>query len=409
MRVRWPLYGLRSFLCAYTLEALNMRFDTLDRKIVLSLLVLILPVSTPPCFAQTNVEPPEVDCPAAFRAYSSGGTPLLDLLLNPEAKAVVDRDLPGFLAKLPPMLTKPTPPTLADILTIRGMSSEFFPIPEAALDKLDKDLALVPVTREAAITRCARYDHTPPVLPDKLAHPAILIFSKSNGFRDDPSVNAAEAAFKAMAGRRHWTLFFTENAAVFNASDLKRFDAVVWNNVSGDVLTVAQRTAFKAYLENGGGFAGVHGSGGDFFYDWDWYADTLIGARFKGHPMSPQFQAAKLMVEDGANPIVHGVQPEWTMTDEWYSFKTDPHQAGAHVLVTLDEKSYKPTAGKVDLRMGNHPIAWTQCIGKGRSFYTAIGHRPESYSEPNTNRLIEQGLTWAAGLGQSACRAEQAR
>jgi hypothetical protein len=75
----------------------------------------------------------------------------------------------------------------------------------------------------------------------------------------------------------------------------------------------------------------------------------------------------------------------------------------------LDEKSYKPTAGKVDLRMGNHPIAWTQCIGKGRSFYTAIGHRPESYSEPNTNRLIEQGLTWATGLGQSACRAEQTR
>ena len=263
---------------------------------------------------------------------------------------------------------------------------------------------MVPVTRDAAIARCARYDHTPPVLPEKLAHPALLVFSKSNGFRDDPSVNGATEAFKTMATHEHWTLFFTDNAAVFNTEDLKRFDAVVWNNVSGDVLTTEQRKDFKAYLEGGGGFAGVHGSGGDFFYDWDWYADTLIGARFKAHPMSPQFQAAKLKVDDGKNLIVEGLQPEWTMTDEWYSFKTSPRRNGADVLVTLDETSYHPMAGKVDLKMGDHPIAWTQCIGKGRSFYTAIGHRPESYTEPNTNRLIEQGLAWAAGAGQNTCR-----
>lgn len=235
----------------------------------------------------------------------------------------------------------------------------------------------------------------------------MLVFSKSNGFRDDPSVNAAEAALKTMAAQKHWSEFSTDNAAVFNARDLARFDVVVWNNVSGDVLTVDQRKDFKAYLENGGGFAGLHGSGGDFFYDWDWYADTLIGARFKAHPMSPQFQAAKLKVDDSKNPIAGGLSPDWTMTDEWYSFKTNPRKNGADVLVTIDESTYQPMAGKMDLRMGDHPIAWTQCIGRGRSFYTAIGHRPETYTEPNANRLIEQGVASAAGLGKSACRAEQ--
>jgi uncharacterized protein len=97
------------------------------------------------------------------------------------------------------------------------------------------------------------------------------------------------------------------------------------------------------------------------------------------------------------------------MEDEWYSFKTNPRQNGAHVLVTLDESTYKPMAGKLDLRIGDHPIAWTRCIGNGRSFYTAIGHRPGSYGEPNTNRLIEQGLGWAAGLGPSSCQAGQTR
>jgi uncharacterized protein len=386
-----------------------MCYDVLNKRRIFLLIAVALLVAGPHCMVAEGVSDPEVDCPAAFRGYSSGGTPLLDLLLNPQAKAVVERDLPGFLSKLPPVLMKPAPPTLADILTIRIMSSEFSAIPEEALNKLDKDLALVPVTREAAVARCARYDHTPPVLPAHLDHPAMLVFSKSNGFRDDPSVNAAEAALKAMAGREHWNLFFSDNAAVFNAPDLKRFDAVIWNNVSGDVLTVAQRQAFKAYIENGGGFAGVHGSGGDFFYDWDWYPDVLIGAQFKAHPMSPQFQAAKLKLDDNKNPIVRGLQPEWTMTDEWYSFKTNPRKSGADVLVTLDENTYKPAAGTVDLRMGDHPIAWTQCIGKGRSFYTAIGHRPESYAETNTNRLIQQGVAWAAGLEPGSCRAEQSR
>jgi len=385
-----------------------MCFEIRNRKLILPVLTLTLLASVPACFAGEDAKFQEVDCPAAFRAYSSG-TPLLDLLLNPETKAVVERDLPGFLAKLPPILAKPTPPTLADILTIRIMSSEFSPMPAEALDKLDQDLALVHVTREAAVARCARYDHTPPVLPETLNRPAMLVFSKSNGFRDDPSVNAAEAALRTMAGRRHWSAFFTDSAAVFNERDLKRFDVVVWNNVSGDVLTVGQRENFKAYLENGGGFAGLHGSGGDFFYDWDWYAESLIGVRFKSHPSSPQFQAAKLKVDDSKNAIVGGLQPEWTMTDEWYSFKTSPRLNGADVLVTLDESTYKPLAGKMDLRMGDHPIAWTRCINKGRSFYTAIGHRPESYVEPNTNRLIEQGIAWAAGVGQSACQAGQTR
>ncbi len=381
-----------------------MPIDHREFRLRKTLLGFILLVSVASCAAARAGAPDETDCPAAFRAYSTAGTPLLDLLLNPKTKAVIDQDAPGFLTGLPKMLTGATPPTLADILTIRNLTSEFIPMPETTLDKLDQDLAQISPTHADAVARCARYDHTPPQLPVELKRPAILVFSKSNGFRDDPSVNAGEAALKQIAESEHWSIVYTDNAAVFNAADLKRFNAVVWNNVSGDVLTMAQRKDFKSYVEQGGGFAALHGSGGDFYYDWDWYADTLIGARFRSHPMSPQFQAAKLKVDDTKDAIVQGVQPEWTMTDEWYSFKNDPRAKGAHILVTLDESTYRPMTGKVDIRMGDHPIAWTQCVGNGRSFYSAIGHRPEGYSEPNTKRLIEQGVAWAAGLGQSSCQ-----
>ena len=302
------------------------------------------------------------------------------------------------------MLTGATPPTLADVLTIRIISGEFMKVPDATLTKLDKDLAEVPNTRESAVARCARYDQVAPMLPEKIEHPAILVFSKSNGFRDNPSVNAGLALLKEIGERHHYGMVFTENAAVFNAKDLKRFDAVVWNNVSGDVLTMQQREDFKNYVLHGGGFAGFHGSGGDPYYDWDWYADTLIGARFLSHPMSPQFQDAKVKVDDSHDAIVSGLPAEWTMADEWYSFKSDPRAKGAHVLATLDESTYSPMRGKTDLRMGDHPIAWTQCLGNGRSFYTAIGHRPESYSEPNAKKLMEAGVVWAAGAGGSSCK-----
>jgi type 1 glutamine amidotransferase len=381
-----------------------MSIPRLNRRSALTLLALaFIPFSAPrPAIAAAASG--GTDCPAAFRPFSTD-TPLLDLLLNSAAKEIVDRDLPGFLAGLPRFLTGATPPTLADVLTIKVIASEFVPVPKSTLDKLDKELAAVPLTREAALVRCARYDETPPVLPEIPTHPAILVFSKSNGFRDDPSVNAGAAALKAMGERRHWSTVFSDNAAVFNAADLKRFDAVVWNNVSGDVLTVPQRRDFKAYIENGGGFAGFHGSGGDPYYDWDWYADTLIGARFLNHPMAPQFQAAKLHVDDARDPIVRNLPAEWTMTDEWYSFKTDPRAKGAHILVTLDETTYKPMSRNMDIHMGDHPIVWTQCVGNGRSFYSAIGHRPEGYSEPNTNKLLEQGVAWAAGLGPGHCSA----
>ena len=110
--------------------------------------------------------------------------------------------------------------------------------------------------------------------------------------------------------------------------------------MSGDALTVPQEDAFKKWLLNGGGFAGMHGSGGDPVYVWDWYADTLIGARFKGHPMSPQFQQARVVIEDRNSAITAGLGDGWTMTEEWYTFEKSPREKGVHVLATLDESTY---------------------------------------------------------------------
>ena len=338
------------------------------------------------------------DCPLAHQPYSTS-TPIIDLEINPATRAILAQ---SAYAPLATYFQKTDAPARGAVFSLRNNLPKT-PEETAKLDALDTKLAAVPVTPADTLARCARYDEVPPQLPAVIKRPAILVFDKINGFRDDASVAAATAALKAMAARRGWTLVFSENGAVFNARDLKRFDAVVWNNVSGDALTLPQQAAFKAYIEQGGGFSGIHGSGGDPFYAWDWYVDHLIGAQFIGHPEAPQFQSGRVLVDDPSSAIVKAVAPGWTMTEEWYSFAQSPRSRNAHILLTLDEASYQPPQ---KLIMGDHPITWTQCVGDGRSFYTALGHRPETYVEPHALQVMENGIAWAAGQGQTTCRGD---
>lgn len=341
---------------------------------------------------------PVTDCPLA-RSHYSLSTPLYDLLIDPRAKRLIADA--GLLAKLPPMLVQEKVPSFATIISLRQIAG-LAKFGSGELLALDRSLAQLPISQRTVVTRCARYfsdSRTPLTVP--AGRPRLLVFEHSNGFRDAQSVDAAQAALRAMAERRGRHFIFTSNPGDINASNLRQFDAVLWNNVSGDVLTLGQRSALRSYVEGGGGFAAMHGSGGDPLYLWDWYADTLIGARFIGH--IDNHQSAKIVLE-GTSAITAGVSPDWSMLEEWYSFERSPRgNAGTRILLSLDEASYNPTSALRDLRMGDHPIAWTRCVGRGRSFYSAIGHRPETYSNPDNVKFLEGAINWAMGLMPADC------
>lgn len=348
------------------------------------------------CAAATPQAGTVTDCPLRTAPFSVD-SPLIDVLLSPQATAVLHKTWPQARS-LPAMFTRTAMPSFATILTLRSLAGRpGFP----ALDQLDADLRAVPVSDADQAARCARYDNDMPQAAVEAGSPKLLVFEKVNGFLHGPAIQAARDALKAIAARRGWSLTFTDKGGAMTPGFLRQFDAVVWNNVSGDVLTLSQRAALRAYVEAGGGFVGFHGSGGDPEVFWDWYVDTLIGARFKGHPMNPQFQQAQVVIEDKASPITAGLGSGWSMSDEWYSFRNNPRTGGAQILATLDEMSYAPG----DLAMGDHPIAWTRCIARGRSFYSAIGHRPEAYADARHLRLLEQATEWAAGKGDASCPA----
>jgi type 1 glutamine amidotransferase len=257
--------------------------------------------------------------------------------------------------------------------------------------------------RAEGFFRAPSYETERPTLPS-LARPALLLFSKTNGYIHRDAIPAAQEAFRQIAAQRGWSLYLTDSSAIYNAEDLAKFDAVIWNNVTGDVLSTEQRAALQNYIENGGGFVGVHGAGGDREYAWPWYPQTLLKAQFIGHPMNPQFQRATLHIEHSDDPIVQALDATWSFDDEWYSFEQSPRAAGVRVLATVDENSYKPEVFGFSLRMGaDHPVIWKHCVEAGRVFYSALGHTAAAYDDVKYRSVLEHAVAWSAGIEGEPC------
>lgn len=252
------------------------------------------------------------------------------------------------------------------------------------------------------------YETEPVALPAELPAPALLLFTKTNGFRHEEAIPAGVALIESIAKRRGWSVFHTESGAVHTPENLARFSAVVWHQVSGDVVDEAQKQALREWIEAGGGWVGVHGAGGDGAYAWRWYVEDLLGAQFIGHPMGPQFQDARLVVEDRGHPATAQLPESFVHNEEWYSFDRSVRAKGYRVLATVDESTYSPRlkflGADRDLRMGgDHPVIWSHCAGKGRVFYSALGHQAKSYALPEMEHLLEGAIAWSARLEGEGC------
>lgn len=241
------------------------------------------------------------------------------------------------------------------------------------------------------LTGCATpYDTTPPPAPDAIAGMGVLIFTKIAGFRH-PSIKDGALAIKKLGEENGWTVISTDNGAAFNKDYLANFDTVVWLNTTWDVLNTAQEAAFRQYIENGGGYVGIHAAS-DTEYDWPWYGETLLGTWFKNHPNFPNIRRADVIVEITDHPATAGLPSVWTREDEWYNFVESPRKnPNIRVLASLDETSYDAGTGA----MGDHPIIWSQEIGTGRALYSGLGHTSESYQDPVYLQHLVGAISWA--------------
>ena len=255
----------------------------------------------------------------------------------------------------------------------------------------------------------SHHETTAPVVPQSLQEPALLVFSKTNRYRHFDGIAGGIAYFDNVAAANNWGVYHTENSAIFNPGDLSRFSAVIFNNVTGDVLSETQEEAFETWMEAGGGWLGIHGAGDDSHTEWSWYMENLIGARFIAHTMGPQFQIAMLHVDDTTHTATRELPESWEHNEEWYSWDQSVRNNGFNVLITVDESTYSPRfifmGEDRDLRMGDHPMVWSNCVGNGRALYSALGHSSEAFESPEYQALLKGALDWI--LNPSACLTQE--
>jgi uncharacterized protein len=177
---------------------------------------------------------------------------------------------------------------------------------------------------------------------------------------------------------------------------LKNYDAVIFANTTGD-LPLPDSQAFLDWIKSGKGFVGMHAAT-DTFHHFQPYLD-MIGAEFKHHDAQVGVDALN---QDQECPLCRHLPADWKVFDEIYQFQNFD-RSKVHGLLTLDKHPNNNTPG-------DYPISWCKEYGKGRVFYTSLGHRedvwdPNAPNRKNSKEVAEayqkhilEGIKWAVGL-----------
>lgn len=152
---------------------------------------------------------------------------------------------------------------------------------------------------------------------------------------------------------------------------------------------------FERYIDQGhGAFIGFHHATllGDIFGAgdmWQWFSDFMGGVRWKAY--IPTLTDGTICIEDKAHPVMAGVGDTVRIPkDEWYTYDRSP-RPNVHVLAHVDEHSYTPAS---EVRMGDHPVVWTNESKAARNVYFQFGHSAELFQVPDFVRMFAGALRW---------------
>jgi type 1 glutamine amidotransferase len=199
-------------------------------------------------------------------------------------------------------------------------------------------------------------------------------------------LSVAEAGLLA-AARGRFELTATQDCADLTPELLADLDLVIFYTTGELPLAPGMLDALLSWVREGGAFVGIH-CASDTFYKRPEFLD-MVGGTFDGHPWH---QEVTLRVEDGDHLSTRHLGESWTLTDEIYQFRGFQRHPAA-VLLSL-------TAAGVDLDKGkradrDYANAWCKPYGRGRVFYTALGHRPKLWTDPVFTDHVLGGMQWA--------------
>ncbi len=220
------------------------------------------------------------------------------------------------------------------------------------------------------------------------AKPKVLYLTHSAGWKHEV-LPLSQQILKQIGERSGaFEITATEDCSLLSRERLKEYDAVVFYTTGELPISDEQKDAFLDFIKSGKGFVGIH-SATDTFYKWPEYGE-LIGGYFNGHPWH---QDVTIKVEDQHHPATSHLEKSFTIKDEIYQMKNFSRDR-VHVLMSLDTNSVNLTLPDVHRTDKDFALAWWREYGKGRVFYTALGHRPEVWQDERFQQHLLGALRW---------------
>jgi len=248
---------------------------------------------------------------------------------------------------------------------------------------------------------------------------SLLVFTKSSGWEHDVvkrtagSLSIVERAVTALGKQHGYEVASSKDGRIFDSKDFREHAALLFFT-TGDLtktgtdgnppMTPQGKQALLDAVRGGLGFVGVHAASDTFHTEPDpddhsnryvahgQQSDPylrMLGGEFIIHGSTPRLQTANLSVKDMKFPGLEAVTSPVSFTEEWYSLKD--FVPDLHVILALDTQGMKGEC----YQRAPYPVTWARMHGKGRVFYTALGDRPENWSDAFMLNLLSGGIRWA--------------
>ncbi|MBI4606614.1 MAG: ThuA domain-containing protein [Planctomycetes bacterium] len=238
----------------------------------------------------------------------------------------------------------------------------------------------------------------------------VLLFTKSSGYEhdvvkrkgDEPSL--VERVLVDLGKKHGFEVTATKDGRVFDG-ELSGYDAFFFYT-SGDLfeagtdktppMSAKGKEALLAAVQGGKGFLAAHAASDSFHTPGSRFENqakpdpylAMLGGEFIRH--GPQ-QEAKARVTDTAFPGQKAAGESFRIQEEWYSLKN--FAPDVHVIHVLETEGMEG----LDYKRPPFPLTWARKHGKGRVFYTALGHRDDVWTSPMFQEMLRGAIAWAAG------------
>jgi type 1 glutamine amidotransferase len=223
----------------------------------------------------------------------------------------------------------------------------------------------------------------------------VIAIAEKGGIHQ-PFVDAAKGWLAHEAIEDGFTIDYIENTDKIDDAFLAQYRLFIQLNYPPYAWTPTAAAAFQKYIEQGrGGWIGFHHATllGEFdgYAMWPWFSNFMGGIRFTKY--IPTFVTGTVTVEAPEHPVMKNLPGKFVIeNEEWYTYDKSP-RPNVHVLASVDESSYAPAS---DIKMGDHPVVWTNEHVKARNVYIFMGHHGELFQNSTFVKLFHNSILWAA-------------